>query len=66
MTRLLSLFVDAWEQLKLQRVRVLMSLIGVTVAVAALTSSIALGNIMSRVNDERLRRRGFRCRARNL
>ena len=56
MTRLLSLFVDAWEQLKLQRVRVLMSLIGVTVAVAALTSSIALGNIMSRVNDDMMLR----------
>lgn len=56
MIRLLSIFVDAWEQLKLQRVRVLMSLIGVTVAVAALTTSIALGNVMSRVTDDMMLR----------
>ena len=48
----LSVFVDAWEQLKLQRVRVLMSLIGVTLAVAALTASLALGNVMTKVQDE--------------
>lgn len=48
----LSVFVDAWEQLKLQRVRVLMSLIGVTLAVSALTASLALGNVMTRVQDE--------------
>ena len=52
MTRLLSVFIDAWEQLRLQRVRVLMSLIGVTLAVAALTASLALGNIMAKVQDE--------------
>lgn len=58
MIRFLSLFVDAWEQLRLQRVRVLMSLIGVTVAVAALTSSVALGNVMSRVQEEMQSRSG--------
>ena len=52
MTRLLSVFIDAWEQLRLQRVRVLMSLIGVTLAVAALTASLALGNIMAKVQED--------------
>ena len=52
MTRLASVFIDAWEQLKLQRVRVLMSLIGVTLAVAALTASLALGNIMAKTQEE--------------
>lgn len=52
MTRFLSVFIDAWEQLRLQRIRVLMSLIGVTVAVAALTASLALGNIMAKTQEE--------------
>lgn len=52
MTGLAAVFIDAWEQLKLQRVRVLMSLIGVTLAVAALTASLALGNIMAKSQEE--------------
>lgn len=36
---------DAWTELRIHRGRVLMSLIGVTVAIAALTASVALGEV---------------------
>lgn len=58
MTTLFAIFIDAWEQLKLQRVRVFMSLVGVTLAVAALTVSLALGNVMQQVQEEDSRRYG--------
>lgn len=45
MTDVVAAIQDAWTELRIHRGRVLMSLIGVTVAIAALTASVALGDL---------------------
>ncbi|PPF75422.1 ABC transporter permease [Subtercola sp. Z020] len=56
MTGVLTAFVgsviEAWAELRIHRTRVLLSLIGVAVAVAALTSVVALGNIAQQATIE--------------
>ena len=44
-TGLVGSVVEAWAELRIHRTRVLLSLIGVAVAVAALTGIVALGAI---------------------
>lgn len=45
MTDVVAALQDAWTELRIHRGRVLMSLIGVTVAIAALTASVAIGEL---------------------
>lgn len=45
MTDIVAAIQDAWTELRIHRGRVLMSLIGVTVAIAALTASVAIGEL---------------------
>ena len=40
--------VEAWQELRVHKVRVLMSLIGVGVAVCALTLVVGFGNMMQK------------------
>ena len=48
--------VEAWAELRIHRTRVLLSLIGVAVAVAALTGLVALGAIAQQSQIEVLER----------
>jgi putative ABC transport system permease protein len=48
--------VEAWTELRIHRTRVLLSLIGVAVAVAALTGIVALGSIAQQSQRENLER----------
>jgi putative ABC transport system permease protein len=48
--------VEAWDELRIHRGRVLLSLIGVGVAVAALTSVVGLGSIAQQAQTEQLER----------
>jgi putative ABC transport system permease protein len=48
--------VEAWDELRIHRGRVLLSLIGVGVAVAALTSVVGLGAIAQQAQTEQLER----------
>lgn len=45
MTDIVAAIQDAWTELRIHRGRVLMSLIGVTVAIASLTASVAIGEL---------------------
>lgn len=52
MTGIVGAFVEAWAELRIHRTRVLLSLIGVAVAVAALTSVVGLGAITQQATTE--------------
>ncbi|MFB2586573.1 ABC transporter permease [Herbiconiux liukaitaii] len=56
MRRVLTGFVgavlEAWQELRIHRTRVLLSLIGVAVAVCSLTTVVALGGIVQQANEE--------------
>src|SRR6185369_5967057 len=52
--------VEAWAELRIHRTRVLLSLIGVAVAVAALTGIVALGAIAQQSQIETLERQSGR------
>ena len=43
---------EAWDELRIHRTRVLLSLIGVTVAIAALTSVVAFGQILRQATTQ--------------
>lgn len=60
MTRIVSLLAEAWQELRIHKLRVLLSLIGVGVAVCALTLVVALGAIAERVSTEYMERVGGR------
>ncbi|CAN5489265.1 hypothetical protein BH09ACT4_BH09ACT4_09470 [soil metagenome] len=59
-TGLVGSFVEAWAELRIHRTRVLLSLIGVAVAVAALTGIVALGAIAQQSQIETLERQSGR------
>jgi putative ABC transport system permease protein len=59
-TGLVGSFVEAWTELRIHRTRVLLSLIGVAVAVAALTSVVGLGAIAQQATQESLESGGGR------
>lgn len=44
--------IEAWEELRVHKLRVLLSLIGVAVAVLAMTSVTAIGQMMNRVMEQ--------------
>jgi putative ABC transport system permease protein len=52
--------VEAWAELRINRTRVLLSLIGVAVAVSALTGIVALGSIAEQAQTEQAERGGGR------
>lgn len=60
-TAFVAAVTEAWGELRVNRGRVIVSLIGVVVAVAALTAAVALGNIVEQVNREQNERWGGRA-----
>ena len=65
LTGLVGAVSEAWAQLRIGRLRVLLSLVGVAVAVAAMTFVIALGQVTvsAQLRSEE-RRVGKECRSR--
>ncbi|SKA98198.1 putative ABC transport system permease protein [Agreia bicolorata] len=51
-TSLVGAVIEAWQELRVHRTRVLLSLIGVAVAVCSLTTVVALGGIVQQANQE--------------
>ncbi|SJM71496.1 ABC transporter permease [Gulosibacter sp. 10] len=45
-TSLAAMLVDAWDELKVNRVRILLALVGITAAVVGLTGAVGAGTIM--------------------
>ena len=45
MTGIISALVEAWQELRINKTRILLALIGVALSVAALTSVVGLGNL---------------------
>ena len=60
MTGIVGAFVEAWSELRIHKTRVLLSLIGVAVAVAALTSVVGLGAITQQATTENYERQSGR------
>jgi putative ABC transport system permease protein len=60
MTGLAAAIVEAWQELRIHRLRVLLSLIGVGVAVCALTSAVAVSSIAKQALVEQAEREGGR------
>ncbi|MBU1586966.1 MAG: ABC transporter permease [Actinobacteria bacterium] len=60
MTGIVGAFVEAWAELRIHKTRVLLSLIGVAVAVAALTSVVGLGAITQQATTENYERQSGR------
>ncbi|MEP6844069.1 MAG: ABC transporter permease [Pseudolysinimonas sp.] len=59
-TGLLGAIVEAWSELRVNRTRVLLSLIGVAVAVAAITGVVAVGGVLEQSQTESSERYGGR------
>lgn len=59
-TEVVGSIVEAWAELRIHRTRVLLSLIGVAVAVAALTTVVGAGAIAEQAASETLDRQGGR------
>src|SRR5690606_1090676 len=59
-TAILGSVDEAWSELRIHRTRVLLSLVGVAVAVAALTGVIALGAMVQQASVENYERQGGR------
>jgi len=60
LTGLLGAIVEAWSELRVHRTRVLLSLIGVAVAVAAITGVVAVGGVLEQSLTESNERYGGR------
>ncbi|MCS5498102.1 ABC transporter permease [Cnuibacter physcomitrellae] len=56
LTALVGAVVEAWQELRIHRTRVLLSLIGVAVAVCSLTTVVALGAVLQQVSTEQAER----------
>lgn len=52
LSQILGAFIEAWGEVKVQKARVILSLIGVVAAVAAMSTVIALGNVMQQSMTE--------------
>lgn len=59
-TGLFGAIVEAWSELRVHRTRVLLSLIGVAVAVAAITGVVAVGGVLEQAQTESSERYGGR------
>ncbi|KGJ76476.1 cell division protein FtsX [Cryobacterium roopkundense] len=60
MTSLVGSFVEAWQELRIHRTRVMLSLIGVAVAVCAITTVVGLGAVAEQATIEQSERQGGR------
>ncbi len=60
MTGLWGAIVEAWMELRIHRTRVLLSLVGVAVAVASITTVVALGQVAQQASQEQNERWGGR------
>lgn len=60
MSAVVGAFVEAWAELRIHRTRVLLSLIGVAIAVAAITSVVGLGAIAQQATTESYERQSGR------
>lgn len=56
MTVIVGALIEAWDELRIHKLRVLLSLIGVAVAVAAMTAVMAIGQMLSQANSEMMER----------
>jgi putative ABC transport system permease protein len=59
-TGLIGAIVEAWSEVRVHRTRVLLSLIGVAVAVAAITGVVAVGGVLEQSQTESNERYGGR------
>ncbi|MBF4625168.1 ABC transporter permease [Clavibacter sp. VKM Ac-2872] len=59
-TGLVGAVVEAWAELRIHRTRVMLSLIGVAVAVAAITSVVGLGAVVQQSQTEQMERQSGR------
>ncbi|MEO6115747.1 MAG: ABC transporter permease [Pseudolysinimonas sp.] len=59
-TGLIGAVVEAWSEVRVHRTRVLLSLIGVAVAVAAITGVVAVGSVLEQAQTESAERYGGR------
>jgi putative ABC transport system permease protein len=59
-TGIVGAVVEAWAELRIHRTRVLLSLIGVAVAVAAITSVVGLGGVVQQAQTEQMERQSGR------
>jgi putative ABC transport system permease protein len=59
-TGFLGAIVEAWMELRIHRTRVLLSLVGVAVAVASITAVVALGQVAQQASQEQNERWGGR------
>lgn len=50
MTRLIGPLIEAWDELRIHKVRILLALIAVTIAVCALTVAVALGQMITTIS----------------
>lgn len=60
LTGFVGALLEAWQEVRVHRTRVLLSLIGVAVAVCSLTTVVALGAIVQQANQELSERQGGR------
>ena len=60
MTSLWGAIIEAWMELRIHRTRVLLSLVGVAVAVASITTVVALGQVAQQAQQEQNERYGGR------
>lgn len=60
MTALAGALVEAWDELRMHRLRVLLSLIGVAVSVSTMTAVMAIGQLTSQAQTELLERESGR------
>ncbi len=56
MTVIVGALIEAWDELRIHKLRVLLSLIGVAVAVAAMTTVMAVGQMFGQANSEMMER----------
>lgn len=52
LNQIIGALVEAWGEVKVQKTRVILSLVGVVAAVAAMSSVIAIGDMLVQVNKE--------------
>ena len=56
LTNIAGALIEAWDELRIHKLRVLLSLVGVAVAVAAMTTVLAIGQIFGQANSEFMER----------
>lgn len=56
LTNIAGALIEAWDELRIHKLRVLLSLVGVAVAVAAMTFVLAIGQMFGQANNEFMER----------